>query len=257
MNGYIKRVFAVLSPILFLAVSPSRADDLTVSAAISLKPALEEIAKTYERETKDKITYNFGGSGSLEQQIANGAPVDVFISAATKQIAELEGKGLLMTDTKRTLLKNSLVLVVPKGKPGISKFENLRNSSVKKIAVGDPKTVPAGEYAAEVFEKLNLGHDLSSKQVLGENVRQVLTFVETGNVDAGVVYLTDALGSKKVSVTAKADPSWHSPILYPIAVIKGTKHEKAARAFVTYLFQDEASKIFRKRGFVLGSDGKG
>lgn len=135
---------------------------------------------------------------------------------------------------------------------GISSFPDLKSPSVKRIAVGEPRTVPAGDYAAQVFEKLGLAKELSPKLVPAENVRQVLTYVETGNVDAGVVYLTDALGSKKVSIAAKADPSTHIPILYPVAVLKSTKNAEAAKAFESFLFAQPASRIFRKHGFLLG-----
>ena len=256
MKRDFKTLSVSLSAFIFLVASAGRADNLTVSAAISLKPALEEIAKAYGKETKNKLAFNFGASGTLERQIESGAPVDVFISAASKQVEELESKGLILPGTKRVLLENSLVLVVPTGKSGISRFEDLTKASIKKIAVGDPKTVPAGQYAAEVFEKLNLTKAISAKLVTAENVRQVLTYVETGNVDAGVVYLTDALGSRAVSLAARAEPSWHSPIVYPIAVLKATKHEVAAKAFENYLSIREATQIFQKRGFIVGSNQK-
>ncbi len=224
---------------------------LLVSAASSLKPALDEIAASYEKETKSKVTFNFGASGALQRQIENGAPVDVFFPASAKQLDELEGKGLLLAGTRKTLLKNSLVLVVPKGRTGVSSFEELKGPAVKKIAVGEPRTVAVGQYAAEALEKLGLAKALAAKLVTGENVRQVLTYVETGNVDAGVVYATDAQGSSKITVVAKADPAWHSPIVYPIAVVKKTKHEAEAKALVAYLSGKEAARIFRKFGFIV------
>ena len=174
---------------------------LTVSAAISLKDALDEISHLYETEQAGRpaIHFNFGGSGTLQRQIEQGAPVDVFISASSKEMDALDSKGLLLSATRRNLVGNSVVLIVPKGASGISSFEDLTNPAAKVIAIGEPKTVPAGEYAQEILTHLGIYDQLKSKLVLAKDVRQVLTHVETGNADAGIVYATDAKHSLKVS----------------------------------------------------------
>jgi molybdate transport system substrate-binding protein len=239
---------------LVIGTGAARATELTVSAAVSLKPALEELAKSYQTETKDKLTFNFGASGALQQQIENGAPVDVFLSAASKQMDALAAKALLLEGTRRELLRNELVLVVPNGAKGIESFEDLKRDTVKRIAVGEPKAVPAGQYAHEVFTTLKLADALASKLIPAGNVRQVLTYVEGKDVDAGVVYASDARDSAKVTVVAKADPAWHSPIVYPVAVLRTSKHAAEATRFATWLGSKAAIQIFVKHGFQAGKD---
>jgi molybdate transport system substrate-binding protein len=179
---------------------------LTVSAASSLKDAMEEIKTAYAKEKPNvTITYNFGASGSLQQQIEQGAEADLFISAASKQMDALKDKGLIIEDTRRNLLGNRLTLVIPKDSSGVSDFKGLTGEKIKKIALGEPKSVPAGQYAEEVLTKLNLLDALKPKVVYGKDVKEVLFWVETGNADAGVVYETDAKASDKVKI---ADNYW-------------------------------------------------
>jgi molybdate transport system substrate-binding protein len=223
---------------------------LLVSAAISLKDALEEVKPLYQRTKPNiNITYNFGASGALQQQIENGAPVDIFVSAAQKQMDALASKALVLTDTRRNLLTNSLVLIVPKNSSGITSFRQLTDSKVKKIALGEPRSVPAGQYAEEVFKNLGILEQVRPKFVLGNNVRQVLTFVESGNADAGVVYTTDAKTSKQVKEVATAAENSHSPIVYPVAVLKSSKNSSAAKEYVQFLFDNQAKAVFQKYGF--------
>ena len=224
--------------------------ELLVSAAASLTDAMNDIAKAYNAEQKDvKVTFNFGSSGSLQQQIEQGAPADIFLSAATKQMNALDDKGLIIKDTKKNLLKNRMVLVVPKGSTNIKDFSDLTKAKV--IALGEPESVPAGKYGQELLTKLGLWDKLSSKMVYAKDVRQVLAYVESGDADAGIVYRTDALISDKVKIAATADEKLHSPVVYPGAVIKASKNPQAARDFVQFLSSDKAETIFEKYGFTV------
>jgi molybdate transport system substrate-binding protein len=227
--------------------------ELSVSAAASLKDVLLDIQKSYEqKESKIKIVYNFGSSGALQAQIEQGVPCDLFISAALKQADDLERKGLFRKGTRKNLLMNQLVLIVPlDAKSDIQSFVDLASDNARKIGIGEPASVPAGQYALEVFKYLGIWERIQGKTVLGTNVRTVLTYVETGNVDAGVVYKTDALISDKVKVVAVAGPETHQPIIYPAAVLSGADHPKEATKFLAYLSGKEARSIFEKYGFTM------
>ncbi len=223
---------------------------LTVSAAISLSPALAEIKTVYEGNNPNVIiTYNFGASGALEQQIHQGAPVDVFFSAATKPMDILQQANLLINETRRNLLTNRLVLITPTNGVVLRDFQELTDGKIKKIAIGEPKSVPVGQYAQEMLTKIGLWEQLQPKLVLGNNVRQVLTFVESGNVDAGIVYTTDGKASPKVAVRATAAENSHSPIVYPVAIIRNSRNPGAAKMFVEFLAGDRAKIVFQKYGF--------
>jgi molybdate transport system substrate-binding protein len=225
---------------------------LLVSAAASLKEALEEIKPLYQQSKANvKINYNFGASGALQQQIEQGAPADIFISAAKKQVDALEQKGLLVAGTRNIIVKNRLVLVVPKNVVGITSFYSLKDANVKKIAIGEPRSVPAGQYAQQVLEKLKIWQEVKSKLVFANNVRQVLASVESGNADAGLVYITDAKISDKVKVVVTADEKYHSPIIYPLAVVKQSKNIDAAKEFSQFLSSNQAKAVFKKYGFIL------
>jgi len=224
--------------------------ELTVSAAASLQDAMKAIEPVYKQEKPNvTITYNFGSSGSLEQQIEQGAPVDVFLSAAPKWIDTLQEKNLLLEGTRQDLLKNSIVLITPKDQTDISDFQQLTTNQVNKVALGEPESVPAGQYGKEVLVSFNLFEPLQSKLVFGKDVRQVLSYVETGNVDAGLVYGTDAKISDQVQVVATAPEDSHKPIIYPVAVIKDSKNPEAAQEFVQFLSTEPAQAVFEQYGF--------
>jgi molybdate transport system substrate-binding protein len=224
---------------------------LTVSAAASLQDALEAIAPLFEQSNPTiQVSYNFGSSGSLQQQIEQNAPVDVFVSAATKQMDALQEKDLILTDTRQDLLTNQLVLIVPQNSTlNITDFRQLAEVNVSKISIGEPRSVPVGQYAEEVFTNLGLTESLQPKFVFANNVRGVLAAVESGNADAGVVYETDAKLSNRVEVVAIANRSLHSPIVYPIAVIKSSSNISAARAYTQFLAGGSAQAVFEQFGF--------
>lgn len=230
--------------------SPPSAE-ITISAAISLKDALLEIQKNYQvKHPTIKINYNLGASGALQKQIEEGAPVDIFISAATKQMNDLEQKNLLKKETKRDLLKNQLVLITPKDSAlPLNNFQDLTKETIHKFAMGAPESVPAGQYTQQVLKKLNISDLVMTKAVLAKDVRTVLTYVETGNVEAGTVYKTDALISKKVNIAATAPVDSHEPIVYPMAILAASKQSQTAQDFTTYLAGPEAAAVFEKYGF--------
>ncbi|MBW4564735.1 MAG: molybdate ABC transporter substrate-binding protein [Mojavia pulchra JT2-VF2] len=226
--------------------------NLLVSAAASLKDALEEIKLLYQQSKPNvNINYNFGASGALQQQIEQGAPADIFVSAAKKQVDALEGKGLLLPGTRTILAKNRLVLIVPKNAVGINSFYNLRDASIKKIAIGEPRSVPAGQYGEQVLQQLKLLPQVKSKLVYANNVRQVLASVESGNADAGLVYATDAKISNKVKIVVASDEKYHSAIIYPLAVVKSSKNASAAKEFAQFLTGSQAKAVLQKYGFIL------
>jgi molybdate transport system substrate-binding protein len=231
--------------------TPAPGTEFTVSAAISLKDALDEISQLYRAKSPGiLIHFNLGGSGTLQQQIEQGAPVDVFISASPDQMDALESKGLLLAGSRKDMVRNSVVLIVPKGKTGIASFQDLAGADVKFIAVGEPKTVPAGKYAQEILTHFGLYEKLKPKFVLGKDVRQVLTYVATGNADAGIVYATDALTSADVTVVATAPKDSHSPVVYPLAIIKNSKNIDEAKKFADFLTGPESTAVFKKYGFL-------
>ncbi|MFA5451238.1 MAG: molybdate ABC transporter substrate-binding protein, partial [Dehalococcoidales bacterium] len=183
-------------------------------------------------------------------QIENGAPADVFISAAPKQMNALADKGLIVNDTRRDLLNNKVVLIVPQGSSlGIDDFNDLLGGDIKKIALGDPEFVPAGSYGKKALEQLGIWDELQPKMILCSDVRQVLSYVETTNVDAGIVYSTDAAISTSVKVVADGPDAINSSIIYPVAVVEYSKNLDAASDYINFLFSDEVQELFEKYGF--------
>lgn len=231
---------------------PATPAKLTVSVAASLQAVMQSVKLTYQQTAPTvEIVYNFGASGALAQQIVQGAPVDVFLSAAVNWMDELDEKGLLLNASRKTLLKNELVLVVPVADKETASFEALKTDQIGKIAIGEPDSVPVGQYAKESLIAMGLFDAVQQKLVLGKDVRQVLSYVETSSVAAGFVYSTDALVSDRVRVVATVPPENHSPIVYPVGVIKASKQAVAAQAFADFLSGDAAIEIFRAAGFEL------
>lgn len=231
--------------------SPASTVELTISAAASLTDALKEIQTGYEASHRSvKLIFNFGASGTLQQQIEQGAPADLFLSAATKNMKALVDKQLVDAAKQTNLLANELVVVVPAdGKIAIARESDLTKEDVKSIAIGIPESVPAGSYAKEALTNVKLWEELQAKTVQAKDVKQVLQYVETGNADAGFVYRTDALVSQKAKVAFAVDPKQYMPALYPIGIVKATKHAKEAEDFYAYLQTQEALNVFVKYGF--------
>jgi len=225
------------------------ADELHVSAAISLKESLEAVAKNYEAKTGTHIDLSLGASGTLETQILNGAPCDLFIAAADKQADDLIAKNAADAGTRRLIATNAIVLIVPAGKSEPKTFDALGGDAVKKIAAGEPRTVPAGDYARQIFDHLKLTEAVKPKLVLGANVRQVLDYVKRGEVDAGLVYKSDAVVAKnEVTVVVTADASWSKPINYPAVIPSSSSRAAEAKAFADYLLSDAGQAELAKAG---------
>lgn len=227
--------------------------ELLISAAASLTDVLNEIADVYKDiEPNTKLTYSFGSSGALQAQIEEGAPVDIFMSAAQKQMKALEDKGLILDGTNKTLLVNKVVLMTPANSNlEISSFDDLTKDEVKKIAIGDPSNVPVGQYSEEIFTNLNILDKVSPKTVLGNDVRTVLTWVESGEVDCGIVYATDAYTTDKVQIITEAPEGSHKEVSYPVAVVKTSKNSEAAKRFLDFLSTEKAINLFTKYGFTM------
>ncbi len=222
---------------------------LTISAAASLKDAAEELKGIYITEHPEvSITYNFASSGTLQKQIEEGAPADVFISAGKSQMDALANKELIVKETRQDLLSNEIVLIT-QSDGNLTGFADLTGSDVDQISIGTPESVPAGKYAKEALVSMELWEKIQPKLVLAKDVRQVLTYVETGNVDAGLVYSSDTVVGKGIKIVAAAPVGSHKPIVYPMAVIKDTGHPEEAQAFTEFISGDEAAQIFAKYGF--------
>jgi molybdate transport system substrate-binding protein len=235
-----------LSPLAY-----AQGGEIVVGAAISLKEAFNELGGVYQQRTGTKVTFSFGASGELEKQIEAGAPLDVFASAAEKEMDELAGKNLIDEATRADFVRNSLVLVVPRDSMlELHSLSDLDKPGVSKIAIGDPKTVPAGQYAQQLLRNARLWSKVESRLILAENVRQVLDYVARGEVDAGIVYATDvSIAHGKVSVATRAPDGKYGPILYPLAVIRSSANAQAAKRFVYLVLSPEGVAILERHGF--------
>lgn len=224
--------------------------ELMVSAAVSLTDALEDIQEVYEEENNVELTFNLAGSGTLAQQIQQGAPADVFISANQDWMDTLEDEDLIIEGTRADVTGNSIVLITQDDSDiDYSSFEDISADDLDQIAVGNPESVPAGNYTKQTLNSIDLWDELEEEIILAKDVRQVLTYVESGNADIGFVYESDALTSDKVKILANSDPEWHDSIIYPGAVIADTKHEDEATDFFNYMLTDEAQNVLKEYGF--------
>jgi len=242
---------AIAVALAFFAGASLRAATVTVFAAASLTDSLKQIAVDYEKTSGDKIVFNFAASGTLARQIEAGAPADIFFSADETKADELEKKGLLASGTRKSLLGNTLVIVTAPDAAVIHSPADLTNAAIQHIALGDVKIVPAGTYAKTYLEKLQLWPAVEPKVVPCENVRAVLAAVESGNVDAGIVYKTDAAISKKVKVAHEVPAADAPKITYPLALLKDAPQPDAAKKFIAYLDSDAATAVFKKFGFIV------
>ncbi|RUL52235.1 molybdate ABC transporter substrate-binding protein [Lysinibacillus antri] len=231
----------------------SKQAKLTISIASSLQDAMEEVIDTYiEKNPNVHFNINVGSSGTLEAQIKQGAQVDLFFSASKEKFDHLVEAGDISSEDHINLLKNELVLIVPKNnKVETTSFQDLNKSHIEPISIGTPETVPAGYYAKETFEHFGIWEEIQEKFVYAKDVRQVLTYVETGNVTAGVVYKTDALLSDQVKIVASAKEDSHSPIVYPVGILKDSPHYDEIKSFYTFLQSEQSLKVFEKYGFII------
>jgi molybdate transport system substrate-binding protein len=234
-----------------LLATPAPAETITVAAAVSLRDALTDIAAKFGKDTSHDVRFVFGSSGQLMGQVRNGAPIDLFISAADKQVDDLLKENLVLEQTRRVVAGNTLVLIVPAGaKSAPTGFRDLADPRHKRLAIGDPRTVPAGDYAMQVLAALKVKDAVADRTVHGTNVRQVLSYVERGEASAGIVYLTDALESgDKVRVVERAKADLHTPIRYTAILVKATKHQPVTQQFLDCLRTAASQKVLEAKGF--------
>ncbi|GAA0361323.1 molybdate ABC transporter substrate-binding protein [Bacillus horti] len=223
--------------------------ELHVMTAASMTNAMTDLIEMYKNEQENiTIIPNYGSSGQLKTQIDQGAPADLFLSAAVRWVDELEAEDKVTEQVD--YLRNDLVLVTHKNSDlELQSFEDLTNDNVQSVSIGQPETVPAGEYATQALENMQLFSELEPKIIFGSDVRQVLTYVQTGNVDAGLVYRTDAILIDDTEIALEVDHQLHDEIIYPIALLSSSDHPDEAKAFYEWLLTDEAIQIFQKYGF--------
>jgi len=253
MTAGARRIMAAAALVLALAApAPARDDSLTVSVAISMKDAVEEVGRRFVRTHPGvRVRYNAGASGSLQKQIEAGAPVDVFVSAADQQMDELGRKGLIDPASRRSVAQNVLVVITPsRATLDLTEPAHLLDPRVQKIAVGNPKTVPVGQYSEQSLRALGLWERVQPKLVFTENVRQALDYVARGEVDAGFVYATDAaLRPDRVKEAFRPAADTYPPVVYPVAVVRDSRHPALAHAFVALLTAPEGRAVLARFGF--------
>lgn len=240
-------ILAVL--FLILAVETASAADILVSAASDLTLAFKEIGAVYEKERGDKIVFNFGSSGILSQQIAGGAPIDMFAAANRKYVDDLEVKGLIIPETKRAYAIGRIVLATPKGGAKIDSLQDLPRPEIKKIAIANPAHAPYGVAAKEAMEKAGVWSRVNDRLVFAENIRQTMQYLETGNVDAAILALSITTGSDLNCTIIPGE--YYSPIEQTLAVIKGAKNERKARDFAEFITGPKGKAVMEKYGFGL------
>lgn len=246
-----KIVWVVVAVILFFSVNSALAtEEIIVSASATLTNVFTDIGQTFEKTHPDvKVVLNFGAAGDLVQQIVNGAPVDVFASANQKFMNDAEAKNLIVKATRTDFTGNGLVMIIPADSVfNITEMTALTSTDIQRIALGKPESVSAGQYAAESLKAYGLWEQLQPKYIYGNTVRQVLDYVQRGEVDVGFVFASDALiaGDK---VTVALAPGKHTPITYPIAVMTTGKQAEIAKAFVAFVLSDEGQAILKQFGF--------
>ena len=233
-------------------VSASEAVELIIGAAASLTDVTQDLATIYEADNYHvTLSFTYASSGTLQSQIEEGAPMDIFMSAALTQMNNLQEQGLIYGES-RNLLRNSIALIVPADSQlSLLGFEDVTDSAIRQIGLGDPESVPGGTFAQEVFVALGIANEVYEKAVLAPDIRTVLTWVESGEVDAGVVFMTDAITSDQVNVIEVADSTLHSPSINPVGIVEGSQNTIEAQLFINFLFSDEASTIFEQHGFTM------
>ncbi len=225
--------------------------ELTILAAASLTDVCSELEQLYEEKHPDtELVFSYGASGALQTQIEEGAPADIFFSAAMKQMNALKDEGLMVDESITELLENKIVLVVPKGADSrISAFEDIATDKVRMVGLGEPESVPAGQYAEQVFDSLGIKEAAKEKANYGSDVRTVLSWVEEQTVDCGVVYATDAYGSEKAEIAAEAPEGSCEKVIYPVGIVAASEDPEAAKGLISFLSSDEALSVFESYGF--------
>jgi molybdate transport system substrate-binding protein len=251
---FVRKSFSLAALLIALLVTQveARADEILVSAAASLTDVLKEIGTGYQTKAKHTLKFNFGPSSGLARQIEEGAPADIFFSADLSQMDALDKKSLLEPGTRKNLLSNQLVIVVPAdSKIAITSPKDLLKADAQKIALAEPGSVPVGVYSSKYLTDEGLWDQIKPKIVPVQDVRATLASVESGNVEAGFVYKTDAAISKKVKIVYAVPVDKGPKITYSAAIVKESKHKDAARDFINYVQSPAAKHAFKKYGFVV------
>lgn len=228
--------------------------NITICAAASLREALNEIQPRFEQEKGIKLTFNFGSSGTLQKQIEEGAPADVFISAGKKQMDALEDKNLIDNESRKDLLGNKLVLIISNDyKDKIKSVSDLTGKDLK-VSIGEPETVPVGQYAKDALIYLDVWDKLINNMVYAKDVKQVVAYVERGEAAGGIVYNSDAATIINSTIAQVFEENTHKPVVYPEAIISTSKEKESAKVFLDYLAEDSVKQIFEKYGFnIIGN----
>ncbi|SHI59013.1 molybdate transport system substrate-binding protein [Dethiosulfatibacter aminovorans DSM 17477] len=230
-----------------VALEPEK--EIMVSAAASLTEAVTEISENFQEETGIEVVLNFSSSGSLQKQIEEGAPADIFLSASKSKMDKLEEKDLIDAESRKDYLNNHLVLIVSEEyKDEIKSIEDLLESGLK-LSVGEPESVPAGKYAKQSLEYYDMWDKLAGQMVYAKTVKQVAQYVESGDSPAGIVYMTDTTLLKHSYVNKVFDDESHTPIVYPLAIIRDSKNKDMAEEYIEYLQNGESRSIFVKYNF--------
>jgi molybdate transport system substrate-binding protein len=232
--------------------TPVSAAEVLISAAVSMKDAVTELGRSFTaRRPGVRVRYNFGASGELQKQIEAGAPVDLFISASQRQMDELDKRGLIVPATRRTFARNVLVVIKPADSTrDVSKPGDLLDPRIQRIVIGNPRTVPVGQYTEESLRALGLWERLQPKLVLAENVRQALDYVARGEVDAGFVYTTDvSVRRERVREAFRPAEDTYRPVTYPAAVVKDSTQHALAQAFIDLLMSVDGQTVLGRFGF--------
>lgn len=238
--------------VLLWSRADARADEILVSAAASLTDVLKEIGAGYQAKSKHTVKFNFGPSNGLARQIEEGAPADLFFSADLPQMDALDKNGRLEPGSRKNLLSNRLVIVVPAdSRLAIASPKDLLKAEVKRIALAEPASVPVGVYSSKYLADEGLWDQVKPKIVPVQDVRATLASVESGNVEAGFVYKTDAAISRKVKIVYEVPVDKGPKITYPVAIVKESKRKDAARDFLTYVQTPAGKELFKKYGFVV------
>lgn len=233
------------------AESDAEQVELTILAAASLTDVCNEIKELYEQNNPNvTLTFSYGASGALQTQIEEGAPADLFISAATKQMTALDEEGLMDSDSVVQLLENKVVLIVPADSDkDITSFEDVATDKVEMIGLGEPGSVPVGQYSEEIFTYLGILETAQAKANYGSDVRTVLSWVETGAVDCGVVYATDAYVGEGITIVCEAPEGSCKQVIYPAGIVGASENKEAAAEFLAYLQTDDVMTLFESYGF--------
>ncbi len=239
-----RRLLFVVIMLLTLAPAAGAADvDIVVSAAASLTESFNTLKTSFEQSHPGiRVVTNYGASGSLLQQLINGAPVDVFVSADQETMDKAEAGKVVDPASRVAFAENAMVLIAPSGLQSISSLADLAGPNVTRIAIGSPETVPAGRYARDALKSAGLWDSIQEKLIPGNNVKQVLTYVQRGETDAGLVFATDAKAAGD-SVRTVAELSGHAPARYYAAVTASTTHKEAAAAFVAFLVSEQGQAV--------------